>query len=38
MKSVSPYITALDEGNAYWMARISSEVYKKISEENELPG
>ena len=37
MKSVSPYITALDEGNAYWMARISSEVYKKISEENELP-
>lgn len=37
MKSVSPYTTALDEGNAYWMARLSSEVYKKISEDNEMP-
>lgn len=37
MKSISPYKTGLDAGNAYWMARISKEVYLKSSEENQLP-
>lgn len=34
---VSPYKTQLDQGNAYWMARISIEVYRKISDQNQLP-
>ncbi|TDF37539.1 lipase family protein [Alteromonadaceae bacterium M269] len=35
--SVSPYKTRLDKGNAYWMARLSKEVYVKVSEYNQLP-
>lgn len=34
---VSPYKTGLDEGNAYWMARLSKEVYSKVSEGNAIP-
>ncbi len=34
---VSPCKTRLDEGNAYWMARISSEVYKSVSETDKTP-
>ncbi len=37
MKKVSPYKTGLDEGNAYWMARLSQEVYLKRSEEDQHP-
>lgn len=37
MKTVSPYKTTLDQGNAYWMARLSKEVYKKVSDDNQLP-
>lgn len=37
MKPVNPYKTALDEGNAFWMARLSLEVYKKVSKKNEKP-
>ncbi|MGD9824846.1 hypothetical protein [Desulfobacter sp.] len=37
MKTVSPYKTVLDEGNAYWMARIAKEVYLKKSEGNQMP-
>lgn len=37
MKNVSPYKTVLDEGNAYWMARIAKAVYLKKSEENQMP-
>ena len=36
-KQVSPYKTELDEGNAYWMARLSKEVYLKKSEDNQIP-
>mgnify|MGYP000470556748 CR=1 FL=1 len=36
-KQVSPYKTKLDEGNAYWMARISKEVYLKKSEDDQTP-
>jgi predicted lipase len=37
MKKVSPYKTNLDAGNAYWMARISKEVYLKKSEDDQTP-
>jgi triacylglycerol lipase len=37
MKKISPYKTSLDAGNAYWMARISKEVYIKKSEGNQIP-
>jgi len=37
MKTVSPYTTNLDSGNAYWMARISKEVYLKKSDGNQMP-
>ena len=36
-KRVSPYKTGLDEGNAYWMARIAKEVYRARSEEDPAP-
>ena len=36
-KQVKPYKTKLDAGNAYWMARISKEVYAKVSDENSAP-
>lgn len=36
-KVVSPYKTKLDAGNAYWMARISKVVYKKISDKDQFP-
>ena len=34
---ISPETTTLDKGNAYWMARLSKEVYLTKSEENQLP-
>jgi len=37
MLKVSPYKTTLDSGNAYWMARLSKEVYIKKSKKNQLP-
>jgi len=37
MEKVSPYKTALDQGNAYWMARLSKEVYLKQSDGNQMP-
>ena len=37
MKKLSPYKTDLDAGNAYWMARLSEEVYLKKSEDNPIP-
>ena len=37
MKKLSPYKTDLDAGNAYWMARLSKEVYLKKSEDNPIP-
>ncbi len=35
--NVSEYKTTLDQGNAYWMARISDEAYTKTSETNQKP-
>ncbi|WP_082880283.1 lipase family protein [Vibrio bivalvicida] len=37
MNTVSPYKTILDQGNAYWMARLAKEVYKKTSSNNQMP-
>lgn len=34
---INPYKTCLDQGNAYWMARISKEVYKKTNENDDSP-
>lgn len=34
---VSEYKTTLDQGNAYWMARISGEAYLKTSETDQKP-
>ena len=34
---VSPYKTELDENNAYWMAKLSEEVYLKKSETDQMP-
>lgn len=36
-KQIQPYKTSLDEGNAYWMARLSRAVYTKVSDDNEFP-
>lgn len=36
-KTIAPHKTDLDPGNAYWMARCASEVYKCVSKENQLP-
>ena len=36
-KIVSPYTTNLDCGNAYWMARLSKEIYLKKSDDNQIP-
>ncbi len=36
-EKVSPYKTGFDKGNAYWMTRLASEVYTKVSEDNEKP-
>lgn len=36
-KTVKPYTTGLDEGNAYWMARLSKEVYLTTSKNNQHP-
>ena len=36
-KQVSAYKTELDAGNAYWMARLSQEVYLKRSSDNQMP-
>nr|VFJ54927.1 MAG: Lipase (class 3) [Candidatus Kentron sp. DK] len=37
MKTISPYTTSLHPGNAYWMARLSKEIYRKRSEEDPAP-
>ena len=37
MKNISPYCTKLDGGNAYWMARLSKEVYIRTSENDLKP-
>ena len=37
MKKLLPYKTELDENNAYWMARLSKEVYLKKSETDPTP-
>ena len=36
-KTISPYKTTLDAGNAYWMARLSKAVYLKKSETDQTP-
>ncbi len=36
-KTVSPYKTKVDAGNAYWMARLSKAVYTRRSEDDEYP-
>ena len=35
--TVSPYVTTLDRGNAYWMSRLAHEVYKTVSDEDQMP-
>ena len=35
--TISPYKTTLDEGNAYWMARLSKEVYLTTSDDDQMP-
>ncbi len=37
MEKVDPYTTTLNKGNAYWMARLSSEVYCKCSKKDPSP-
>ena len=37
MKKLSPYKTDLDPNNAYWMARLSKEVYLRKSKDNPIP-
>ena len=37
MKKIQPYKTMLDEGNAYWMARLSKEVYTCVSDKDKKP-
>ncbi len=34
---ISPYTTGLHKGNAYWLARLSKEVYLRKSEDNQIP-
>lgn len=36
-KEVNPYATSLDQGNAYWMARLAKEVYTAVSDDNDAP-
>ena len=36
-RTLSPYKTTLDKGNAYWMARLSDVVYLKTSKQNQMP-
>ena len=36
-KKVKPYKTTLDSGNAYWMARISKEIYTEVQGESNAP-
>ena len=36
-KRVNPYKTVLDAGNAYWMARLSDEIYTEIEGERNTP-
>ena len=37
MNAIAQYTTQLNEGNAYWMARIASEVYTKVSDTDPSP-
>lgn len=37
LPNVSPYTSKLTHGNAYWMARLSKEVYSKRSKNNQMP-
>ncbi|GGA76765.1 hypothetical protein GCM10011369_18350 [Neiella marina] len=37
MPQVSPYISKLNAGNAYWMARLSQLVYLKVSDDDAKP-
>ena len=37
MAQPSPYKTQLDAGNAYWMARLAGEVYKRASAKDPSP-
>ncbi|MCV6590341.1 MAG: lipase family protein [Marinobacterium sp.] len=32
MKQIAPLVSSLDEGNAYWMARIASALYMKMGD------
>lgn len=36
-KTISPYKTGLDEGNAYWMAKLSAVVYLQKSVADKMP-
>ena len=36
-KKFQPYKATLNAGNAYWMAKISKEIYTQISDENNAP-
>ena len=36
-KRVNPYKTVLDAGNAYWMARLSNEIYTKVKGGGNIP-
>ena len=36
-KRVNPYKTVLDAGNAYWMARLSNEIYTEVEGESNTP-
>lgn len=37
METLEPYLTKLTKASAFWMARLSKEVYKKISDRNVAP-
>ncbi len=37
MKTVNPYKTILDSGNAYWMARLASVAYIKKDDPEGSP-
>ncbi|SDP84234.1 lipase family protein [Desulforhopalus singaporensis] len=37
MNKITPYKTVLDANTAYWMARISKEIYLKKSDGNQIP-
>ena len=36
-KKINPYKTTLDGGNAYWMARLSKEIYTKVKGKSNTP-